>query len=1007
MSDPTSIRAELAELRRKLESLESLRDVLGDEAVEKAQAEVKARARALVETGGGPFVAGGVAVEGGDFVGHDKWQLWVERLYLGRPTDQVPPEALLQAYLRSLAAECRRLPLGVIDKEFMRASGEQPIPLPDIYVDLDVVAPARKDVEDERAWALRLVRGEGRERTPLLEAVAGSENGRAVLLGDPGSGKTTFVNYLSYLLATDSAALPEPLRGLLPVRLILREVAARHICADAPKGTAQMLWDGLEDDVAARLGGVAASRLLPVLQGRLLEEGGLIMLDGLDEVPEACRRRRTLLEAVQKLVDLLPRERSHFLVTARPYAYADEAWHLASFPILALAPFNEAQEKRFIERWYQAVRPMMGWNEETARDKGKRLHAALGERPYLADLASRPLLLTLMATLHSSWGQLPEDRAGLYEETVKLLLGRWQRAREVRGTGGELVVEPGISQVLGAGEERVRSALESLAFAIHKRQREEPEQREGPADISEGEVLVAFKPLLGSLEPDVLLNYLKNRAGLLVARREGVYAFPHRSFQEYLAACRLADQPRFAGRLQKLAWEDPAWWREFFLLGVGKAKQGGLGNAVSVVTVLLPESPWEVEEISDGHWHIAALAGQALVELRLAEKSEGQPHYEALLKRARRWLVRLLEGRHLAPRERAEAGDVLGKLGDPRFDPDFYFLPRRYRGEPEPLLGFVEVPAGPSLMGTREEDIPALLERFGGEREWYEDEVPEHPVYLPTFYIARYPVTVAQYSCFAEGGGYNTPGWWTPTGWAWRQGEWDSQVEDEDLRRWLSHRPLYLRNRPMWWEEQREHPNRPVVGVIWFEALAFCRWLTGRMQEARGKMQEAGGVPGGWKIRLPSEAEWEKAARGGLPPDGEDQGGAARHYPWGDEAWDSERANVYKSGVGHPTPVGMYPLGATSSGLLDMAGNVWEWTASLYQPYPCRPDDGREDPESEGSRVVRGGSWDYSRGFSRCAYRGGLIPVNFYDLGFRLVVVSIALCLGRQTPSFTDAGRRL
>jgi len=195
MDNLASIRTELAELRYKLESLESLRDVLGDEAIEQAKTDLNARIRALIDTGGGPLIVGDVDIRNGDLVGRDKLQLWVGRLYLGRPAEQVPLEELFQAYLRSLAAECSQLPLGVIDKEFMRASGKQPVPLPDIYVDLDVVTPVREDAEGERAWALRLVRGEGQERTPLLEAIAGSANGRAVLLGEPGSGKTTFVNY--------------------------------------------------------------------------------------------------------------------------------------------------------------------------------------------------------------------------------------------------------------------------------------------------------------------------------------------------------------------------------------------------------------------------------------------------------------------------------------------------------------------------------------------------------------------------------------------------------------------------------------------------------------------------------------------------------------------------------------------------------------------------------------------------------------------------------------------
>ena len=180
------------------------------------------------------------------------------------------PEELLRAYYRCLAVECSHLPLGVIDKEFVRASGgstaqtEEAIPLPDIYVDLDVVAPAQEREKNARAWALQLSRGEGKERTPLLDALGQRAAARTVLLGDAGSGKTTFVNYLGYLLAADPDRLPEAFRGRLLVRLVLREVAARHIPAAATAGTAAMLWNALADDIATHLGKPAADSAPPL-----------------------------------------------------------------------------------------------------------------------------------------------------------------------------------------------------------------------------------------------------------------------------------------------------------------------------------------------------------------------------------------------------------------------------------------------------------------------------------------------------------------------------------------------------------------------------------------------------------------------------------------------------------------------------------------------------------------------------------------------------------------------
>jgi formylglycine-generating enzyme required for sulfatase activity len=1008
---PSAIQQRLAELREQLSKLESLRALLGDELTDQKAAELEARIRSLVDTGGGAFVAGSVDLRRGDFVGRDKWQLWVDKLYLGHATDQVPQDALLQAYLRSLAAECGRLPLGVVDPRFLQTGAETPVQLDQIYIGLDVLAPAREEREKgEGAFLKHLARGEGGERTPLLEAIAAPESSRFVVLGDPGSGKTTVVHYLAFALAgaatgsSPAQRLPEgsPLLGMLPVRLVLREVVARCIPLDAQKGEAGMLWAALRADLATRLGDGAAGRLLPYLQDRLLEQGGLVMLDGLDEVPEANHRRRCLLEAAAGLAATLPAGRSRVLVTARPYAYADPRWRLPGFQTLVLAPFDEGQVSRFLARWYQAVGPVMGWDEATAQGRGERLGEALEERPYLADLASRPLLLTLMATLHTSWGQLPEDRADLYEETVKLLLSRWQRAREVRRPDGEIETEPGIARVLAVEEEPVRTALHRLAFRAHEQQGAVAGREEGPADIDGGAVLAAFAPLLPEdFNPQMLLDYLETRAGLLVSRAPGSYAFPHRSFQEYLAACCLADGQDFAGELCRRVRDDLDWWRAVFLLGVGKARQGGLSNAVHVVNTLVPEGPEEATRPVDAQWQSAVLAGQALLDLRFPEVAQGQPHFQAVLKRVRRWLVALLQTPDaLAPRERAEAGDVLGRLGDPR--PGVGVIDGPAGRPPIPDLLWCEVPAGTFLMGSGAEDKQA-----------YDDEKPQHAVDLPAFLIGRFPITNAQYRPFVEDGGYDEARYWTPDGWAWRTGGREpdlsplNDVGDEEWKgryaEWLAQRTLSRRDRPFWWGHPRWGlANRPVVGVNWYEALAYCAWLGERLQEAEppwqvwrdGRLAEQKAPSSGFWVGLPTEAEWEKAARGSR----RGRKARARPWPWGDE-WLAGRANTEEAGIGETSAAGCFPAGASPCGVLDLAGNVWEWTstcwgrASFNRPdytYPYDAADGREEPDGPDLRVVRGGSWLYAQRNARCAARDGDLPDGCnLNLGFR-VVMSLA-----------------
>ncbi len=167
------------------------------------------------------------------------------------------------------------------------------------------------------------------------------------------------------------------------------------------------------------------------------------------------------------------------------------------------------------------------------------------------------------------------------------------------------------------------------------------------------------------------------------------------------------------------------------------------------------------------------------------------------------------------------------------------------------------------------------------------------------------------------------------------------------------------RREPYYWHDSRfNQPIQPVVGVNWYEAMAYAAWLS-RVTEKR--------------YRLPTEAEWEWAARRNR-----------YRYPWGD-VWDSDRCNWRGSGLNRPNPVGVYSLAATEDGLHELAGNVYEWTVSLFRPYPYLPDDGRAEVDVDGLRVVRGGSWYTDKDTVRCAYRiwnNPRLRLNFS--GFRL-----------------------
>ena len=232
---------------------------------------------------------------------------------------------------------------------------------------------------------------------------------------------------------------------------------------------------------------------------------------------------------------------------------------------------------------------------------------------------------------------------------------------------------------------------------------------------------------------------------------------------------------------------------------------------------------------------------------------------------------------------------------------------------------WVTVPEGKFLMGSNA--APPGSAALAGALP---SELPQHAVQLAEFHLAQTPVINAEYAAFVWATGHPAPGHW-----------FDGTV------------PADL-----------EH--HPVTHVDWHDAQAFCQW--------------AG-------VRLPTEAEWEMAARGPATD------GRSRLYPWGDERPNNDRLNYRRETKRtRTTPVDHFPSGASPYGVLDMAGNVWEWTSSLYAPYPYSADDGREDPHSLAQRVLRGGSFasPHAR-FVRCAMRSLSYPTRRREhIGFRV-----------------------
>ncbi len=239
------------------------------------------------------------------------------------------------------------------------------------------------------------------------------------------------------------------------------------------------------------------------------------------------------------------------------------------------------------------------------------------------------------------------------------------------------------------------------------------------------------------------------------------------------------------------------------------------------------------------------------------------------------------------------------------------------------LNSAIEIPAGDFYMGS--DRIEAL-----------DNERSRHECYLDKYSIDRYPVTCSQYRNFMDSDGYQNPQWWSADGWKWLQS--------------------HLVDRPLYWSDNPAFNNHPVCGVSWYEAEAYCNFI--------GK-------------RLPTESEWEKAASW----DAINQ--TQRIYPWGEESPNSFLCN-HGNYMGNTTPVDNFPNGASAVGCCDMLGNVWEWTASIFDAYPrfkSYPYTGYSQAYFDRKhRVLKGGSWATPPQTLRSSFR------NWYNPSVRQII---------------------
>ena len=593
--------------------------------------------------------------------------------------------------------------------------------------------------------------------------VAALNTRRLVIIGDPGSGKTTFLRRITHaltetLLDRDPQAASKRLgiEGDTPFPLFVRlaELGEFIERARRPGGDGPVQWDSPEWLIAF-LGRASEENAWGLTdayyRNRLTRGEAMVLLDGLDEVPSLSMRER-LTRLVEKLTEVF--DRCRVVVTCRPKAYT-ESVQLANFASVWVAPLDEAAIDVFLQHWCAALFPE---SAEQARLHKVELDRALDVRSDIRRMATNPVMLTALAVVHWNEKRLPEQRADLYRSILIWL----SRSREMRPER--------------PSPERCIDLLQEVALAMQNdpqgRQTEIARHQAAQTLVAEGfwdGTETAAERFLADEELD---------SGIIVSRGDKL-RFWHLSFQEYLSARAIAarrDADQYALILEPRERLLSSEWRETVLLYAGVLHAQGTARVNALVEAIMAREPADAPLREQAR--IAGLLGSIQRDLQpLAYKIRDRA-YQAVLERVQDVFV--ADKADVMPLDlRIEAADALGQAGDPRLLED----------------PWVHIAAGTYLVGAQAVDAAGE----GYDSMALPSDGPARRVVLEAFEVSRFPVTVGEYELFVRENGYSEPRYWEKGG----------------FKRW---------KRPAQWDNQVQHPNYPVAGVSWYEAQAYCLW---------------------------------------------------------------------------------------------------------------------------------------------------------------------------------------
>jgi len=762
-----------------------------------------------------------------------------------------------------------------------------------------------------------------------------------LIIGDPGSGKTTLLKYYTMCcLDEDGRKKLDLKQPLIPIFVPLSKVDP-----NLPFCEALSAWATKRNRPVS-----------PVLFDTWLEKrGALVMLDGLDEI-SSIETRKKVCEWIDNACNYY--RNSRFVVTSRYAGYrVAEGVELHTDHLRAdVLDLDRLQQESFLKKWFTAayreevettdLTPQE--REEEVADQAQEVASAVLKyleqegNTGLREMAGTPVLLQIMAILWKEYHNLPPSRADLYERCTDYLLDRRDRARD-------------IPVLLPADQAKI--VLRPVCLWMQEIRKTDEITTEELAD----QMSVRLEEVKPGLTAKDFIENLCDRVGILQAFGDDGYVFRHKSFREFLAAAQLAEEiQRKPERVAVLVENfNDGWWRETLLFAISLPKPVIFSDFIEY---FLPHS--------HNATGFPTLLEQAINEAR--QKSIA-PFKKFVLDRRQHWQKRHNALQCLRLIASDPAKNLVQKVWKQEKNPQVKQKAEEMLVEwkvmeivtPEPAVAVLRAAGVKVKLSWRNpHELNAEYILIPGGK--YRYSVTKEEVEVPPLYFAKYPLTNKLYRRFI-----------------------DYLAEKETMQEALRALPLqqfatsllqkaketkdfakYLDSNPARWAENLRSSydddkrfnggDQPVVAVTWFAATAYCHWLT---ELEKTKSEERGAKSEKLIYRLPMEEEWEWAAASGK-----------REYPWGNEVPDDTRAN-YGEKVGQTTPVGAYPAGTTPEGLMDMAGNVWEW---MENPYGMK-----EYPEA---RALRGGSWLDEALNLRCSARDYVHPDNFWNAaGFRVV----------------------